>query len=410
MTTTPKKVLIKKTPNDLSKPFTGIYTDMTDQQYFSEEISSWCVSQSTFKKIFSQSIQSILTEEKNRKISKAFGIGSALHYLNLENVKVFLENCFVKEDVYPVMTQKDYVAEHYEAVEFEVIPSKADFVAEKDLREPAPFPKQSEFEGTKEEWRLAKTEHDKLKEQFKKAKKEIEDSHKVLKAKNDELKKADKAAKDKAVSEWKKLKEENDFEKSEAERLLNEAEEAGKIILSEDDKEIIDMVSTVFYNHPKIMDIKNKSKAEVVVITYFEEFDIYVKIKMDLYDFESGILTDYKTTNEIGNNEFIKSYKKFEYDFQLALYREVARREGLEVNQVKIIASSKKVEEAAIYNISESLVSSGDYKFKKALEEYSKELKEFTNGKTRYDDELDLVDPWNQEEDLDSIFGDSSAS
>lgn len=85
---------------------------------------------------------------------------------------------------------------------------------------------------------------------------------------------------------------------------------------------------------------------------FFECEGVKCKVRPDLYDPETGVIIDLKSTQDASPRGFRSSVRKFGYDFQVAFYMEGLRRMGLKATAFIFLAVEKKAPYlSAIYQI-----------------------------------------------------------
>lgn len=401
-------VKILKAPSDLSKPFKGLY-QLSDNEYFSEEVEGWAHSQSTWKKINKKSIKAII-EDSIKPLTKDKRIGIASHYLFLEGEKVFKENTFLRQDLLPMIKKSDYVELKSASVELEKelsVEDKEIFIARElnGLEDPGKFETQKDFianGGTKEDWRVQKTEHDRKVDHFKSEVLRVKGLYDLEKQRAKDIQERNKQKLKAIEDEWSDKRDQLENEKREYKENLEKAESDGLIILNQDELDIVSMINQACESNPKIKAIRDESTPEVTAIAFHEKSGLWLKAKIDLLNISKCEFTDFKTSDEIDPEDFYWSYKKWEYDIQLASYWWILGKLGVKINKIRMIVASKKVEEAVSYTIPLDDILLKWNEAESRLIKYAREVEDFKNGKSRYDSELILSDPRSMN--LDEVF------
>jgi len=436
-------------PEDLSNIQPGIYR-MTETQYFSEALESVAFSQSVWKQIKKKSLRRILADRANDKKTKARRIGSGSHYLFVEDREAFEANTFIKkvfvaligktkfvemelsEDnkivVPEVSPITEYIEKEMEGVDDEplddVMPMKEfidEEVKERRVIAPQKVPTVTAIKkdgGNKEAWEYLKKCYEKEKLKYDKELGAIKNEWTILKnhfevekekrnqilvdikrghAKKMEMvknaKEAIKKQKEEIVSRWQTMKDERDAEVAQYQKDFIEAENNGLVFLDDEEVAICEMINRACLKNKNIKRARENSHSEIVLIVRHEKSGLLLKSKLDLYNENDFELTDFKTADDIDPSEYFWSFRKWEIDIQLASYRWSAEKLGLKVRKVKIAAGSKKAEEAVLMPIPIEWIDSAWEEGDKRICKFAEELRLATEGIFRYDEEIELKDP-----------------
>lgn len=112
----------------------------------------------------------------------------------------------------------------------------------------------------------------------------------------------------------------------------------GKLLYSEETKEIIDNALSSTYSDAISLIKEGRTVNEEAF--FFEDTFLKMKCKVDAYCKEEKILIDLKTSSDISPREFQSQIFKRAYHMQMAHYREALESNGCPVDCVKIVAIS----------------------------------------------------------------------
>lgn len=147
---------------------------------------------------------------------------------------------------------------------------------------------------------------------------------------------------------------------------LSHAEQAGKMLLSEKDVELMDSMINSLTRHSEINSILRESKYEQPNVWVDQETGILCKGKFDLVGFD--FVGDVKTASEVDNvDKFRYDCYKYGYDMQAAYYAD-----SMGLDQFKFIVVEKKPPfKCAVFTCSEEFLARGRERYRKALDLYN---------------------------------------
>jgi hypothetical protein len=183
-----------------------------------------------------------------------------------------------------------------------------------------------------------------------------------------------------------------------------ELQAPGAVILTEDDYARIQGMIESVLRHPEACALLKNGKAEMSGFYRDPLTGIKCRVRPDLFDADSGVLIDLKTTKDCSYDEFSKSIWSFRYDFQMAMYCEAIKLiTGSPVNVPIFLAVEKeKPYEMAVYPVdfNSKLMRLGTQDYQKAL--VTLEHCIHTNQWRPYQTEMQVIDlpAWVNEDDI----------
>lgn len=157
-------------------------------------------------------------------------------------------------------------------------------------------------------------------------------------------------------------------------------ESIGKDVISNEDFEIIMDMHKALYETPFVEKLLSGEK-ELSFYGVDEETGLKLKVRPDCITDWNGqhLLIDYKTCADADNMKFCRDSIKFNYDLQLAMYRDVLKQNTGHDYTVVIIAQEKNPPYATnVFQLSEKYLNGGRELYKEMLRIY-KECEETDN-------------------------------
>lgn len=391
---------INPTPEDLTKIQPGVY-NLTDAEYFGEALSSVAHSQSDIKKIKKKSIKRIKKEREENKDTVARRIGKAIHY-RLEGEEEFSKNVFVKREIAKTEGKMQFIDRRIVELKIPQVEKITDFLSEKlkGCEKPGKAPLKKDFAGEEnqaEAWEKAKVKYDREKDAYEKkesaARKEHQD---ILKRAND--------IKVKVQAEWAEIDKEYQERKSQYEYELEYAEKNRKTIISEKELETVEMAYQESLRNPDMQRLILNSLQEMTLIVRHPS-GILVKMKLDLISLSEMWYGDWKTADDIDNDDFYWSFKgeKYRLDIQAAVYRwGIEQVFGIKMEKFYALVLSKVCDENVVYEIESEWIDEAWIEADRRIHKYAHELEMFERGESRYDGIVKLKNPY--EDNLDEVF------
>ncbi len=166
-----------------------------------------------------------------------------------------------------------------------------------------------------------------------------------------------------------------------------ELESSGRIILTEDEGELVMNTARAVLTHPTASKLLDNGTPETSV---FAEIDgVEVKCKCDYLRAGAAII-DLKTTDDVG--EFSRSITKWGYAQQAAWYLDVLEAAGEPVGAFVFVVVEKNAPHAVgIFELSEDWIALGREQNQRALQTYKQCLE--TDNWFGYSDSIELLTP-----------------
>ena len=153
----------------------------------------------------------------------------------------------------------------------------------------------------------------------------------------------------------------------EGKQVWSDLESTGKIILSNDDFQMIDAISQSVKANETAAKLLSQGQAEMTVYTQIN--GIPAKARTDWY--RPGIIVDLKTTDDASPIGFSRSCATYGYAQQAAWYLDCCEAEGLEAHTFIFIVVEKSAPYAvAIYELTPESVEFGRTQYHHALNKY----------------------------------------
>jgi len=170
-----------------------------------------------------------------------------------------------------------------------------------------------------------------------------------------------------------------------------EAEQLGKLIVTEEEHDKILGIMGSITNHEGAMKLLKNGAREVSGFFPDPQTGIVNKIRPDFVSFDLGTLVDLKTTQNVVKSEFQKTIWNYRYDFQLAMYGEgIKAITGSAPRFYSIIAVETTAPyEVAVYIADEGMISKGQEDYRRALDTLSECLA--TNTWPRYQKDIEDI-------------------
>lgn len=162
-------------------------------------------------------------------------------------------------------------------------------------------------------------------------------------------------------------------------KFLEESE--GKDVITEEQFKQIEDMRTAAYATPFVSKLLMNGEKELSFWGTDEDTGLTIKVRPDCITEMNGqhILIDFKTCADADNMKFCRDSIKFNYDLQLAMYRDVLRQNTGHDYTVVIIAQEKTPPYATnVFQLSENYLQSGEELYKQMLKVY-KECEETGN-------------------------------
>lgn len=159
--------------------------------------------------------------------------------------------------------------------------------------------------------------------------------------------------------------------KSTYEMFLKESE--GKDVITLEQFEQIDAMRNAAYSTPFVSKLLMNGEKELSFWGVDEETGLTIKVRPDCITELNGqhILIDFKTCSDAENMKFCRDSIKFNYDLQLAMYRDVLRQNTGHDYTVVIIAQEKTPPYATnVFQLSENYLKTGEEVYKEMLKVY----------------------------------------
>lgn len=154
-----------------------------------------------------------------------------------------------------------------------------------------------------------------------------------------------------------------------------EAEHPDRTILTTGMADDVHYMRDALHDNPKIRKILESDTVLREVSMWVDDpiTGLKLKIRPDIiYD---GIIYDLKSTIAPHARGFLHSVYKYSYHVQSAYYQDVARMNGLAIENFKfLVVGSKPPYLTAIYDLNDDLVEEGRLKYREALTRYSNYL------------------------------------
>ena len=136
-----------------------------------------------------------------------------------------------------------------------------------------------------------------------------------------------------------------------------------KTVLSQEDHNIIQEINNKLFKDEDAAKLLSNGLKEHIVVWHNEEYNVNCKGMLDVYNKESNIIVDLKTTKDTSYYGFANSVKKFNYHKQAAFYMDAVK-----ADEYYIVA----VEKTKPYSI--SIVQLGDDLIDRGRELYNRDL------------------------------------
>ncbi len=136
-----------------------------------------------------------------------------------------------------------------------------------------------------------------------------------------------------------------------------------KTVLSKEDHDTIQEITSKLFQDDDAVQLLSNGEKEHIVVWHNEEYNVNCKGMLDVYNKESNIIVDLKTTKDTSYYGFANSVKKFNYHKQAAFYMDAVK-----ANEYYIVA----VEKTKPYSI--SIVQLGDDLIDRGRELYNRDL------------------------------------
>ena len=162
-------------------------------------------------------------------------------------------------------------------------------------------------------------------------------------------------------------------------KFLEESD--GKDVITEEQFKQIEEMRTAAYATPFVSKLLMNGEKELSFWGVDEETGLTIKVRPDCITELNGqhILIDFKTCSDAENMKFCRDSIKFNYDLQLAMYRDVLRQNTGHDYTVVIIAQEKTPPYATnVFQLSENYLKTGEEVYKEMLKVY-KECEETGN-------------------------------
>ena len=159
--------------------------------------------------------------------------------------------------------------------------------------------------------------------------------------------------------------------KSTYEMFLKESE--GKDVITLEQFEQINAMRNAAYATPFVSKLLTNGEKELSFWGVDEETGLTIKVRPDCITELNGqhILIDFKTCSDAENMKFCRDSIKFNYDLQLAMYRDVLRQNTGHDYTVVIIAQEKTPPYATnVFQLSENYLKTGEEVYKEMLKVY----------------------------------------
>lgn len=111
--------------------------------------------------------------------------------------------------------------------------------------------------------------------------------------------------------------------------------------LSRSEFEMVSDMADSTNSHPWFSSMMESGNFIIEGSGYFEFEGVQCKVRPDLYDPESGLIIDLKSTQDASESGFRSSVRKWGYDFQVAWYMEGLRQMGHKVTDFVFVAVEK---------------------------------------------------------------------
>ncbi len=150
-------------------------------------------------------------------------------------------------------------------------------------------------------------------------------------------------------------------------KFIEESE--GKDVITQEQFEQIDAMRTAAYATPFVSKLLSGEK-ELSFWGVDEETGLTLKVRPDCITELNGrhILIDFKTCSDADNMKFCKDSIKFNYDLQLAMYRDVLKQNTGHDYTVVIIAQEKTAPYVTnVFQLSENYLKAGEDFYKEML-------------------------------------------
>lgn len=152
--------------------------------------------------------------------------------------------------------------------------------------------------------------------------------------------------------------------------------DAGVEVLTQSQvEEVVDM-SFNLLAHEQFKALLEGAHRELSITWEDSETGVKCKARIDIYNPLFAILSDIKTTKETARLSFSSDFCRFQYDAQMAFYRQGLKAVGLEVESVVIASvASSGAHEVELYTPEDALMQIGDAKVSRWLKQWA-ELEE----------------------------------
>ena len=150
-------------------------------------------------------------------------------------------------------------------------------------------------------------------------------------------------------------------------------ESMGKDVITEEQFKQIEEMRTAAYATPFVSKLLMNGEKELSFWGVDEETGLTIKVRPDCITELNGqhILIDFKTCSDAENMKFCRDSIKFNYDLQLAMYRDVLRQNTGHDYTVVIIAQEKTPPYVTnVFQLSENYLKTGEEVYKEMLKVY----------------------------------------
>lgn len=119
-------------------------------------------------------------------------------------------------------------------------------------------------------------------------------------------------------------------------------EDPSRTWLSRSDWEMVSDMADSAHSHPWLKSTLEEGNYIIEGTGFFDCEGVRCKVRPDMFDPETGIIIDLKSTQDASERGFRSSVKKFGYGFQVAWYQEGLKQMGHKVSDFVFLAVEKK--------------------------------------------------------------------